>query len=882
MSESVLDRLNAALQGRYVVERETGEGGMAVVYLATDLKHHRRVALKVLKRELSAVVGGQRFLAEIAVTANLQHPHILPLFDSGEADGFLFYVMPFIEGESLADRLAREKQLPVDEAVRIASAVASALDHAHRHGVIHRDIKPGNILLQDGEPLVSDFGIALAVGAAGGTRLTETGLSLGTPFYMSPEQATGDRAVSPASDTYSLGCVLYEMLVGEPPYPGSTAQAVLGRIIQGEPVSAASLRKSIPPHVDAAIRKALETLPADRFTSAQDFARALADESFRHGGVPGAAGLAAARRTQWLGLAGWGVAVVLAVALAVMVSRPKPPAQVGRFAIPRQDRAAFTGWGRILPDGSGMIWRAGGPPARLWVRHWDEAAGVPVTGTEGAVQRGINASPDGTEVAFSVGAPGPLRVASLLGGPVRTIADSSIGGGVWSADGDFLYYADGNRGISRVPSAGGDRTVVVPGRPDSTWAPLAMVPGRSMLLAGHRAAGRPESVGEIEGVDLKTGETRPIIEGNGPAWVSGGRIEFGTPVGRLLAAPLDLDAMRVTGDATVVLEGVETNILADLEATVSADGTLLYLPSSDKLVTPAWVDRRGRASVIAADWRFRGDSIFGSLALSPNGKRVALSRDEDGWDIWVRDLDQGPLTRFTFGDAINMRPSWSADGQALFFLSNRNGNFDLWTRPADGSGDPVPVLDRKQPLIEAFQAPDGAVVFRTGSPVLGSEDADIFTMKPGRDTTVTTLVDSDFLDWEPALSPGGRWLAYASNESGRFQVYVRPFPASRSPRVQVSIDGGTEPVWSRDGTELFFRGPMDYVAAAVTTTPTFSVVGRTSMFPVDRFMSGYGHPMYDVSPDGKRFFMLLVSGVKPSPLILVKNWMNEVEGRLGR
>ena len=191
MSDPVIERLNAALEGRYTVERELGEGGMAVVYLATDLKHNRRVALKVLKQELSAVVGGERFLAEIATTANLQHPHILPLFDSGEADGFLFYVMPFIEGETLADRLAREKQLPVDEAVRIAVAVANALDHAHRHGVIHRDIKPGNILLQDGEPLVSDFGIAIAVGAAGGNRLTETGLSVGTPYYMSPEQATG-------------------------------------------------------------------------------------------------------------------------------------------------------------------------------------------------------------------------------------------------------------------------------------------------------------------------------------------------------------------------------------------------------------------------------------------------------------------------------------------------------------------------------------------------------------------------------------------------------------------------------------------------------------------------------------------------------------------
>ena len=223
-----ITRLNAALEGRYRIESELGEGGMATVYLADDIKHERKVALKVLKQELAAVVGAERFLAEIKTTANLTHPHILPLFDSGEADGFLFYVMPHIEGESLRDRLDREHQLPVDDAVQIAKNVAEALDYAHRQGVIHRDIKPANILLLDGKPVISDFGIALAVGAAGGHRLTETGLSLGTPHYMSPEQATGDGNVGPATDMYALGCVLYEMLVGEPPYIGSTAQAILG------------------------------------------------------------------------------------------------------------------------------------------------------------------------------------------------------------------------------------------------------------------------------------------------------------------------------------------------------------------------------------------------------------------------------------------------------------------------------------------------------------------------------------------------------------------------------------------------------------------------------------------------------------------------------
>ena len=281
MSDPVV-RLNAALEGRYTIERELGEGGMAMVYLADDLKHERKVALKVLKPELAAVVGAERFLAEIKTTATLQHPHILPLFDSGEADGLVFYVMPYVEGESLRERLDREHQLPVDEAVRIATDMAEALDYAHRHGVVHRDIKPANVLLVEGRPEIADFGIALAVGAAGGDRLTETGLSVGTPYYMSPEQATGDQHVGPTTDIYALAAVLYETLVGDPPYVGRTAQAVLGKILQGAPVSATATRSSVPAQVDAAIRKGLEKLPADRFRAARDFAKALADPHFRH------------------------------------------------------------------------------------------------------------------------------------------------------------------------------------------------------------------------------------------------------------------------------------------------------------------------------------------------------------------------------------------------------------------------------------------------------------------------------------------------------------------------------------------------------------------------------------------------------------------------
>jgi serine/threonine protein kinase len=281
-------RLAAALADRYRIERELGQGGMATVYLAQDLRHHRQVAIKLMRPELSAVIGAERFLSEIRTTANLQHPHILPLFDSGEVDGVLYYAMPFVEGESLRDRLSREKQLPVPDAVRIATEVASALDYAHRHGVIHRDIKPENILLHDGSALVADFGIALAASKAGGTRITETGMSVGTPHYMSPEQAMGEREITARSDIYALGAITYEMLIGEPPFSGPTAQAIVAKVLTEEPRPLIPRRRSIPAEVEDTVLTALEKLPADRFGSAHEFAASLT--AGQGGGRTGARG----------------------------------------------------------------------------------------------------------------------------------------------------------------------------------------------------------------------------------------------------------------------------------------------------------------------------------------------------------------------------------------------------------------------------------------------------------------------------------------------------------------------------------------------------------------------------------------------------------------
>ena len=887
MSDPVA-RLNAALEGRYTIERELGEGGMATVYLADDLKHERKVALKVLKPELAAVVGAERFLAEIKTTANLTHPHILPLFDSGEADSFLFYVMPYVEGETLRDRIDREKQLPVDEAVAIASKVAGALQHAHEHGVIHRDIKPANILLQDGEPVVADFGIALALGVAGGTRLTETGLSVGTPFYMSPEQATGDQAVGASTDTYALGSVLYEMLVGEPPYPGTTAQAVLGRIIAGKPVSATEQRPSIPANVDAAVRKALEKLPADRFASAQDFVRALGDEHFRYGELATVGASAASGPWNRLTMAMTTLAALFAVAFGWSLLRPEPPRPVTRVSVHIPEDQFFDpvrGDFDLSADGLLLVYRGVGDAGQwqLWARSWDALDATPIRGTDGASRPAI--SPDAQEVAFTVGS--SIRVVPLQGGLSRTVTElANSSGGVprWSPDGVWIYYTDTSGGLSRLPSGGGTPETVTEvdiAAGDGTHVYVDVLPGNDAVYT----VGGPEKDPRIQTVDIETGEIKDLTTGRYPRYSNTGYLLFQDATETtLLAAPFDVERLELTGAPLPLADellpvGASQVGLNPGNFAVSQTGRLVYRigGSTGFVVSPVWVERDGLARDIHSGWSVLGDPIFSSLALSPDGTRLALSvLDSDGRaDLWVKQLDTGPMPRLTFEGTQNLRATWSPDGQSLTFVSNRAGENDLWTKRADGSGTADLVLDREAQIWEGVYSSDGTwLVFREG----GTSAADIYAIRPALDSVPVPLEVTDFQERYIALSPNGRWLAYVSNRSGPDEVYVRPFPEAGSGLVQVSTNGGFEPVWAHNGRELFYRnGANELVAVQFMEDPTFTTVREEILFPMDEYLTSNGRPMYDVSPDDQRFVMLRIDAeAEDTELILVDNWAEEL------
>ncbi len=807
-------QLSQALADRYRIERELGQGGMATVYLAHDVRHDRKVALKVLRPELAAILGAERFLAEIKTTANLQHPHILSLFDSGEAGGQVFYVMPYVEGESLRDRLAREHQLPVEEAVRIAREIADALHYAHGHGVIHRDIKPENILLHGGHAQVADFGIALAVSRSdGGTRMTETGMSLGTPHYMAPEQAMGEREITAGADIYALGCVVYEMLTGDPPFTGSTAQAIVARVVTENPRPMTAQRRTIPAHVEAAVLTALEKLPADRFASAAAFAEALGNPGFaRPGGyaaaAAGGAGIRSAR-TRTLVTAGAVGVLTLLAAWGWLRPRPDAPRPVVRYELGQADAERFLPGSDIVrlaisSDGNRLAYV--GPAqsgTQLWLRERNQLRATPIPSTDNA--RNPAFSPTGGQLAFFDGA--RIRVISLDGGPPVTVADSAVlaGGVAWSDDG-FIYY-DAAPGLSRVPAGGGPAEVVFPldtahGEAGQAWA-SALPGGQGVLFRSRQGGGGAESYDIVAG-NPKTGKRQVLMRGVLARYAGSGHLLVVTAEGNLLAAPFDASSLKLRGTAVPLIEGIGVKAFGAADLAVSATGTLVYGGGAAGLEfgtwSPIWVERGGKETEVQPGWTVELPAGRG-LALSPDGRKLALpinnpslrSTSRSGTDIWVKQLPDGPFTRVTFGEASSDQPFWLPGGDRVGFSRGAvDGSVaGWWAQRADGIGTPDSILTIGVGTSEASVSADGRwMVWARQDVQVGGTPWDILGMQLGVDTAPRLLAGSPGVERFPRLSPDGRWLAYMSTESGRAEIYVRPFPGVDGGRWQVSLEGG--------------------------------------------------------------------------------------------
>ncbi len=772
-----LTQLHAALSGRYEVEREVGAGGMAIVYLARDLRHDRKVALKVLRPELSAILGGERFLAEIRTTANLQHPHILPLHDSGEADGMVYYVMPFVEGESLRDRLRREKHLPVEDAVRIAREVASALDYAHRHGVIHRDIKPENIMLHDGSPMVMDFGIALAASRSeGGARLTETGLSLGTPQYMAPEQAMGERDISSRADIYALGCVLYESLVGEAPFLGPTPQAIIARLLTEPPRGLTAQRNTIPQHVEAATLRALQKLPADRFTTAAQFADALAGPTVGATAAAPAVSVASQRTRSfnWVPLS---VTLAASVALTSLVwwrieaaHRVSPAVARFAFSIPEDQRPA-SGLAHSLavsPDGSQIVYVASN---RLYRRSLASLDVQPISGSDAGGISNPVFSPDGQSVAYYSNGDGAIRRIATMGGVptvvATTFASGFFGGMSWS--GDFIVYAAPGT-IIRVPASGGRMdTIAVLKATETAEGPQLLSDGKTVLYT-LAATGEPDrwEKAQLIAQKIHSSDRKVLLQPATDAWyVPTGHIVYGIG-GSLFAVPFDAKNLEVKGGPTPAVEGVlrdAAGATGVLHFAFSASGSLAYIPgpSTGPLTTRrdvALTDRQGNVQ------RFNLPAGFYDYPrVSPDGKRIVMGGSE-GKDaaIWIYDLDgKSAIRRLTLSGKDRF-PIWSADGLWIAFQSDRDGPSSIYRQRADGSG-----------TVERLTTADAGTshVPESWSP---RDDGFLYSVVKGLDVSLWwySLADkkaTPFGDVKNAkgsmtnasFSPDGRWVAYTSD-----------------------------------------------------------------------------------------------------------------------
>ena len=881
-----LDRLKAALADRYTIERELGRGGMATVYLADDLKHHRQVAVKVLLPDLAAVLGGERFQREIEIAANLTHPHILPLHDSGAAgspdrpDEFLYFVMPYVAGESLRNRLNRETQLSVDDAVQIAQEVADGLSHAHSLGVVHRDIKPENILLSGGHALIADFGIARAVTAAAGTRLTETGLSIGTPQYMSPEQASGERDVDGRSDVYALGCVTYEMLAGEPPYTGPNVQAIIAQVLTQPVRSLRETRETVPRSVEYAVGKALAKLPADRWATAQQYAVALTDSRWSEGGravSPSATERPMTVAAAWRAYGRWalpsavalvGVAASLGWLLGRRIARVSVPADVTSFTVPALGglSGGMDHCLAVSPDGRVLAYTGG---EGLVIRALDRVDPVVMPGTAGATMPFF--SPDGQWIGFERG--GTLNRVSVTGGP-PTVLGSAISvlayGATWRNDSTIIFVgadiqlwevSTARDGTPRSVAAFDDSALET----GHAW-PQAFADGRLLVFTVLGPSGLWHDASVVV-QDLVTSERTTIAEGaTFGRYVSTGHIVYATANGTLLAVPFDPARAQVTGAAFPVETGIRVGYFGGAAwYAVSETGTFAFVRGSDwENHLLVWLDRAGRRIAQV------GPPVTTERAtLSADGRRIALYLAQPGnADIYVIDAQSGERQRVTFDAGTDDNPVWSPDGRRLAYQSAKSGSDHRIEIVGMGStAGPVALYSgRPTWLWPSSWSPDGR--WLAFAQPHKERQSDIYAIRVDSARQIIPVAVTSASEGGAQYSPDGRWLAYSSNETGRTEVNVVSFPEIAR-RQQISSGGGSRPQWSHAGDELFFWRGRTLMSAKVSTAG--DVLRWEPPRPLFDVPNSVGS--YSVTSDGQRFLVVIANPESPAREInVVRNW----------
>ncbi len=883
---------------------------MGEVYKARDTRLARTVAIKVLPADTAADASARaRFEREARAIATLSHPHICVVHDVGHQDGIDYLVMELLEGETLAERLARAKgPLPLDEVLKIGVAIADALDKAHRAGIVHRDLKPLNVMLTKSGPKLLDFGLAKLHSAASPVSLpTETaattagpatakGTILGTIHYMAPEQVEG-READTRTDVWALGTLLYEMATGARPFNGESAASVIGAILKDTPPALSTRQPLTPPPFERLVSKCLSKDPDERWQSAKDLCDELkwiSESGSRAVTVPAPAGAASAvrmgehesgkRSQRWIFSA---IAAALVGTIAGLgasrwnAATPTPP------LVTRTDVALPPGVTEIGPsinnvdvsisaDGRRVAYLAAtNGIEQLYVRSLGQLeARLVLSGQTGDI-RGPSMSPDGNWIAFLDENMNQLKRIPASGGTPASIGPAlgAARGIVW-VDEDTIIAAtsDITTGLLRAPVAGGTPVVLTTPKPGEDHIFPAVLPGRNALLFTLAAsAGVPS---QIVTFDLGSGAQAPLISnGSTPRYSATGHLLY-VADGALLAVPFDIASLKTRGEPVAVVSEVATKGVGAGQYVVSETGTLFYLHGKLGAVekTLVWVDRQGREEVTGAP-----PKLYASAKVSPDGTRVAVDVREIRSSIWIWDLGRRILTPFSGAAGKNyLYPLWSPDGRRLAFRSEGGGEEIIASQSADGTGIPSAITSGRIPRYPLSFTPDGTglLFFQPGA-----APYDLGFAGSKQDGQASLILQERYNESNGVLSPDGKWLAYQSGESGIEEIYVRPFPDIDGGRWKVSLEGGTRPVWNRNGRELFYYLTPGKVFAVAVRQGNILSFDAPRLVVDGRYPAPYWVRQYDISPDGNRFLMLKAVAdplVGSSHLVIVQHWFEEL------
>jgi eukaryotic-like serine/threonine-protein kinase len=879
--------------GPYQILSAIGAGGMGEVYKARDTRLDRTVAIKVLSAHLvDRADSRERFDREARTIAGLNHPHICTLFDIGNQDGTNYLVMEYLEGETLAERL-KKGPLPMDQVLQYAIEISDALDKAHRNGVTHRDLKPGNIVLTKSGTKLLDFGLAkLRQDSKPNTPFSELatiqggetaeGTILGTLQYMAPEQVEA-RPVDARTDIFAFGAVVYEMATGKKAFEGRSQASLIAKILETDPPPISSLQPVTPPALDRLVKKCLAKEPEKRWQAASDVCDELkwiVDQGQGpQAAAPASVGIAKRGVRERLGWLVAAIAILVAVVLvaAVLYFRRSPSeVRAVHFTVAPPEKQTFADFANIpsylsiSPDGSKLAFVAVDSTGHfeLWLRDLDSPIAQPILGTDNAWAPFW--SPDSRFIAFTAGP--SLKKVPVNGGPAETLtASPANGGGTWNRDGVILFSTGPGSPILRVPSAGGSATPVTSvdasrQQLGQVW-PYFLPDGKHFLYLG--ISSNSENTGIYAG-SLDSKETKLILKANSFALYSPPGYLLFNRTGTLLAQPFDADRLELKGDAIPIAEGVQFAALNGKAAVAaSANGVLAFrLVPTNAQIKLVWVDRKGTQQPLAVP-----PHAYRNPRLSPDGQRVGVTIDELGSQEWLLDIARGTLTRLTFEGSYNGALAWMPDGNRIAFGSDRAGPRNLFWQLADGSGgvERLTTSDRGQ-VASSWSSDGQALAFQQSNPGTGF-DLLVFRLS---DRKVQPFLQTRFNEIAPRFSPDGRWLAYASDESGRYEIYVQPYPGPGG-KWQISTEGGTEPVWARDG-ELFYRSGDKLMVVETTTRSSFSA-GNPKVLFEGHYASYQTMPSYDVTADGQRFVFLNAGEETRAEISVVLNWTEELKQR---